>query len=234
MTPSFNELLAYPYTSTQHICEYLGFPLEQLKFYREEREDAWELEKSREMLDVIYFLFERILVQRDVEAVLFVDVDGVLYDETNNKKVKKQTKQEYPIDFSAGYNRDCVASKFFSQVAMRNVQILLSQVPNCALVLSSAWRTSRSQYELRKEIFAHWPWFANALISKTKDLKNRPKEIREWLTNHPNLKRYAIIDDNEHRGLSTFRERFIKISAESLFTKESDRDRVINALKSRP
>jgi hypothetical protein len=227
---AFRVALNSPQIITASVCEYLGSAMP------EEHTDSVQLQ------DTIYFLFEKSVVSQFVEAVLFVDVDGVLYDEKNNKKVAFALKAKHPSGYDI-YDRDCVASRYFSTIAMYNIQTVLDKIPGCALVLSSQWRVNRSQYQLRTEIFAHWPRFAEALISKTDDLEKvyqqtgstqkykcegRAIEIRRWLIDHPTIKRFVIIDDMDKK-LSSFGRRFIHIKA-CLFTL-LDVNNVIKAFK---
>lgn len=213
---AFSIALSSPQTITGVVCSYLKMPTKH--------KDVVQIQ------DAVYFLFERIVVHNHVKAVLFVDVDNVLYDEANNKKVLLATQKKHPITYD-GYDRDCVAATFFSGTAMQNIQTVLNKVPDLALVLSSQWRKNRSQYQLRNEIFAHWPWFTQVLLSKTDDIESEYSEtglkaiynkdgcaieIRRWLYDHPNIKRYAVIDDINN-GLSSFGHRFVQIYPPFLF-----------------
>jgi hypothetical protein len=194
--------------------------------------------------DAIYSVFEQVIVREYVRRVVFVDVDGVLLAHDHSTLIKKAAQLKYAGGKYDDFDRDCVATEFFSISAMSNLQTVLKTVSDCALVLSSNWRTSRSQYQLRTKIFARFPWFARALISKTEDLANeyaspekqenyrlypRRIEINVWLTKNPSVEHFAIIDDVD-KGLSLRGKRFVHVNPFLLLT-ANDTEKVIEALR---
>jgi hypothetical protein len=107
--------------------------------------------------------------------VLFLDIDGVL-----NSRRSQMAFGAYPHDFSNMQQFDLVAVSLIRR---------LCRVTDCSVVLSSDWRYSTT---------AHLA--ANALdlpiMGVTPQLKGtRGLEINAWLSEHPEVTRYAIVDD---------------------------------------
>lgn len=126
---------------------------------------------------------------RDGKAVLFLDVDGVL----NNESVFRDRRfGPCPID------HECV---------QRLQGVVLAT--GSQIVLSSAWRGGE---DLERKldasfVFVAWPKAVDGMWQEriqtrhvdgsTKRLDGkRGEEIAEWLSRHPEVERYAIVDDD--------------------------------------
>lgn len=109
--------------------------------------------------------------------VLFLDIDGVL-----NSRRSQMAFGGYPHDFSSA---DMAR---FDLVAVGLIR-RLCRVTGCSIVLSSDWRYYTT---------AHLA--ANALDLPIMDVTpqldaSRGCEINAWLNEHPEVERYAIVDD---------------------------------------
>jgi hypothetical protein len=102
--------------------------------------------------------------------VLFLDIDGVV----NNKRTKRNFEGFMPID---------PAMAALVQRIVRNT--------GCEIVLSSSWRlfqNGRDEIERKVCKFADITPILHA---------PRGYEIKVWLTLHPEIEHYAILDDAE-------------------------------------
>lgn len=116
---------------------------------------------------------------RGPEAVIFLDVDGVLHSLYGNEM-------------------------FTPSCCSLLVQIVRST--GASIVLSSAWRTQARSYDMVNQILRQLK--LASVIDKTKDLSAaarrivpREFEICEWLDRHPGVRRWIAIDDMDlHTG----------------------------------
>jgi hypothetical protein len=107
--------------------------------------------------------------------VLFLDIDGVL----NQSDTKTRLDGWVGID-------------------PRNVKILnrLVETINPVIILSSTWRYMTGLKKTEDHLIEMG--FVGKLSDATpgQDDKARGLEIQEWLDGHPDVKKFAIIDDN--------------------------------------
>jgi hypothetical protein len=102
--------------------------------------------------------------------VLFLDIDGVV----NNKRTKENFKSFTAID-----------------PAMAALVQRIVQNTGCEIVLSSSWRLfQNSRDELERKI---------CKFADITPILHAPRgyEIKVWLTLHPEIEHYAILDDAE-------------------------------------
>ncbi len=127
-----------------------------------------------------------------VTKILFLDIDGVL-----NSKRTSTAFDGYPHSFKD--------MEHFDHVAIALIRKLCVEV-DAAVVLSSDWRFTCSAHET-----------ANALdlpvIDKTPVLTTRGFEINAWLSEHPEVTHYAIVDDNDWM-LDSQKSRFVQTDEE--------------------
>lgn len=119
-----------------------------------------------------------------MEPVLFLDVDGVL----NHRGCFLPSRQGGPLDHDA----------------IKRLQRVVAET-HCRIVLSSTWRKLKIHVEHLRFSGgfpnAHEDWrtselpveFQNGLIVA---MHQRGEEIAEWLSRHPEVTRYAIVDDD--------------------------------------
>lgn len=99
--------------------------------------------------------------------VIFLDCDGVLNNATTNARAGKWIGLD--------------------PVLLARFKALLARV-DAKVVLSSTWRLIP---ELKAEVEAQIP-----IIDATPQVGSRGLDIRTWLAFHPEVERYAIIDDD--------------------------------------
>jgi Swiss Army Knife RNA repair-like protein len=161
------------------------------------------------------------------KKLLFLDIDGVLltnnwWEQDKRKKLakeifKKKHVCDKPLCFCA------VTSEFVNEAAvqcfdsecMRRLQFFI-QSQNCAIVLSSSWRTGMTLLQL-KELFQFWPFLSQNLIGKTGSLDlGRGPEIQDYLdATHADV--YIIVDDVKPRNMSVeMTKRWVKCELDML------------------
>lgn len=109
--------------------------------------------------------------------ILFLDIDGVL-----NSRRTSVAFNGYPHSF------DGTDMAKFDHVAIALIQQLCHET-DCSIVLSSDWRLTNTAHEA-----------ANALDLPIMDITpnlnvKRGLEINAWLSDHPEVTTYAIVDD---------------------------------------
>lgn len=111
--------------------------------------------------------------------VLFLDIDGVL-----NSRRTSVAFDGYPHSF------DDMAR--FDHVAIGLIRKLCKDT-DTAVVLSSDWRYTCTAYETANALDLPVIDITPVLPSSSK----RGFEINAWLSKHPEVKNYAIVDDND-------------------------------------
>ena len=129
--------------------------------------------------------------------VLFLDIDGVV----NNKRTKENFKGFMAID-----------------PAMAALVQRIVQNNGCEIVLSSSWRLfqlGRDEVERNVCKFADITPFLRAGTP-------RGYEIKAWLSRHPKVERYAILDDADSI-LPEHRANFFQTTWESGLTEDVEK-----------
>lgn len=119
--------------------------------------------------------------------ILFLDIDGVL---NSADWFRRRTK---PQQFSHDYELDILLMQLFDEIVEKT---------GCKVVLSSTWRLSSTYMtDLERQGLN-----TNAIIGRTPNMPRpsntsveyceRGKEVVAWLRDHPEVKRYAILDDD--------------------------------------
>jgi hypothetical protein len=129
------------------------------------------------------------LETRDVRnpVVLFLDIDGVLYNTPDQDGVFTKVKELFP-DATTYDNRKCsiAASYFFNKKALTNLDELINEIEKTGkvwIVISSAWREGegRTVDDLRTKFF-HIHNFSKYIIDKTPEnrekYRSRAEEIQ--------------------------------------------------------
>ena len=115
--------------------------------------------------------------------IIFLDVDGVL----NSMKFDRWL-QDHHMKQYYGY-------ELLDQNALLNLQDIVF-VTGADIVLSSSWRLSRSCCEeLRQQLLPYGLQFIDKTVSLPR--KDRGEEIKEWLSRHPEVDHFVILDDDE-------------------------------------
>ena len=106
--------------------------------------------------------------------ILFLDIDGVCNSE---ESMQKDPHQHFPID---------------KYMAFLVGKIQLDT--GCSVVLSSSWRHHDESVEhIHKRIVQT---IGKTPYSRTQERNLRGYEIQDWLDAHPEVERYAILDDD--------------------------------------
>jgi len=135
--------------------------------------------------------------------IIFLDIDGVLND--------APTIMEKDNDLPAEPHLSCLKQ--------------IVDATGAEIVLSSTWRLfPQSRNDVRNKLKTVGLQF----VDRTKELKDRDTEIREWLSRHPEVDSYVILDDETefspeltaHQVITTFYEgllqKHIKLAVEIL------------------
>lgn len=121
--------------------------------------------------------------------VLFLDIDGVCNCQDT---FTKDPKAYFPLDAYMCF--------LVGRIEMSTC---------CKVVLSSSWRHSEESVEhIKKRIVPIFDKTPRNPIDKTK----RGYEIQAWLDNHPEVTRYAILDDDDDDMLEEQMPNFFKTS----------------------
>lgn len=124
-------------------------------------------------------------MEQNSSRVLFLDVDGVLNNETWAQEV-------YAKEGVRVYREDRLEERAL---------LLLKEIidrTGAVIVVSSAWRRFPDAYEH----LAEWlEKYGMSIYDKTPILDTyRGQEIRSWLTQHLEVTHYAILDDLDDMG----------------------------------
>lgn len=133
--------------------------------------------------------------------VLFLDFDGVLNSHQSatfwhNKRDQSKWENEMYRDWP-GTLKEYIAQEF-CPIAMSNVEELIRRVPDLKIVVSSTWRLGET-VETLKKILHPSKIIGDAIIGVTPRFGGEPRgaEIQDWLTRHPEVTKFVIVDDND-------------------------------------
>lgn len=150
--------------------------------------------------------------------VLFLDIDGVL-----NSSRTLLAYGSYP------HGLDREQMQRFDAVAIKLVQ-RLCRLTQAKVVVSSSWRLGRKFEDF---LVFGLPIYGRTPIY-TED--HRGKEIAAWLSEHPEVSRYAIVDDSKSEILPEQKDWFVQTDPQNgfmyehywrlydLLTEEDDKD----------
>ncbi|NJO48190.1 MAG: hypothetical protein HC840_00580 [Leptolyngbyaceae cyanobacterium RM2_2_4] len=148
--------------------------------------------------------------------VIFLDFDGVINSHQSctfwhNKRDQSKWENEMYSSWQ-GTLFEYLAHEF-CPIALSNVEELFRRVPDLKIVVSSTWRLGNTVEDLQK-ILSGAPLVAAAVIDTTPAFRDGPRgnEIQDWLSRHPEVAEYAIIDDDSDM-LESQQERFVHTSS---------------------
>ena len=110
--------------------------------------------------------------------VVFLDIDGVLNDGVRIMETES--------DLPSKEHLDCLKA--------------IIDATDAKIVLSSTWRLFPVARNDVKNALRN---VGLEFIDKTKELKDRASEIKEWLSRHPEVEKFVILDDEEISGKFT-------------------------------
>lgn len=177
--------------------------------------------------------------------VIFLDIDGVLYNKPDQDAVYKKVAELYP-DAVKCYNNDIcseAAAHFFDKESLKNLDNLISEIEKTAqvsIVISSSWREGQSVERLKKALFGIHN-FSKYIIDKTPEKieekewvtyccskkhadkyswQCRAVEIQFWLKQNPKISNYVVIDDNDDHLSTNFGKKFVRTNYYTLLTRK--------------
>lgn len=138
--------------------------------------------------------------------VVFLDVDGVLNHENFLRVLDEQHRQ---LQHTRG-GKECDCYILENQIDKASIARLnrLLEATGAKVVISSSWRKLLDPPELERVLVKHG--FAGEIIGETPDGPNDPvftaggimidrihrgHEIAHWLSQHPEVERFVILDD---------------------------------------
>ncbi len=145
--------------------------------------------------------------------VIFLDIDGVL----NSAQSAHMYHVEW-IEAGKPIGRQALREDEICPIAISNLRYVLEKCPEVHIVVSSTWRLGRSVEEL-KDLLFKWGIAKERVVGRTPALyvphgerhapndiwpegfqptRELPRglEIQDWLDKHPEVTKFAIIDDD--------------------------------------
>ncbi len=125
--------------------------------------------------------------------VLFLDIDGVL----NSAKWYGNRPHRFLKDNPEESDWECE----FDPSAVATLKKLMHDVSDLQIVISSTWRLNYELDEFKRRFSKMLSIEPGRVIDKTPRLGTiRGLEIQDWLTRNPQVKKFAIIDDDSDMG----------------------------------
>jgi hypothetical protein len=116
--------------------------------------------------------------------IIFLDLDGVL----------NIISESYITSFF----RPDGTIRYFEPHLIERLHYIIERVPDLKIVISSSWRSDMKDLkeQLEKDGFKYW----RRVIGKTPELNGykRGDEILKWLEEHPEVKHYRVLEDEEN------------------------------------
>ena len=111
--------------------------------------------------------------------IIFLDIDGVL------------NSIEYVTETYNALKRTLKREEMFDPVCMKNLKQIVDKT-DAKIVITSSWKIG--DMELLHEVFSK---YGINIFDKTKHYGDRRgKEIRDWMAEHQEAKKFIIIDDD--------------------------------------
>lgn len=123
--------------------------------------------------------------------VLFLDFDGVLNSAASFGYEERRREKNPELKLGPVNETLC-------NVCTSNFQVILEHFPQLKVVISSSWRTLFT-LDWLKDKLASYGIDSSRVIDKTpgSDWTFRGCEINEWLSKHPEVTTFVVLDDNE-------------------------------------
>ena len=132
--------------------------------------------------------------------IIFLDVDGVLNSAKFDRWLQDHHMKQY-----YGY-------ELLDQNALLNLQDIVF-VTGADIVLSSSWRLSRSCSErLRQQLLPYGLQFIDKTVCLHQE--DRGEEIKEWLSRHPEVDHFVILDEKKKFKDDSLKNNFVKTTFE--------------------
>ena len=132
--------------------------------------------------------------------IIFLDVDGVLNSEEFARWLWDNHEKKY-----RGY-------EMLDQKAILNLQDIVF-ITGAEIVLSSSWRISTTRTkQLKEQLLPYGLTIIDRTISDARS--NRGEEIKEWLSRHPEVDHFVILDDDDEFEDDSLKNNFVKTTFE--------------------
>lgn len=133
--------------------------------------------------------------------IIFLDVDGVLNSAKFDRWLQDHHMKQY-----YGY-------ELLDQNAILNLQDIVF-VTGANIVLSSSWRLSNSCSErLRQQLLPYGLQFIDKTVCLRQE--DRGEEIKEWLSRHPEVSYFVILDDDDDFKDEELKKHFVQTTFDS-------------------
>ena len=146
--------------------------------------------------------------------VIFLDIDGVLTSRDSDSFIFECDSEKYKLN---DYCLECL-------------KYILDNVENCKIVLSTSWRNYPDNHimintygEVYKSLIPQLKLlFDDYIVGKAphSSRNNKYTDISDYLSEHPEVVDFVVLDDDPTQGLQGFGEQFFKISMYSGLTLE--------------
>lgn len=132
--------------------------------------------------------------------IIFLDVDGVLNSEEFARWLWDNHEKKY-----RGY-------EMLDQKAILNLQDIVF-ITGAEIVLSSSWRISTTRTkQLKEQLLPYGLTIIDRTISDARG--DRGEEIKEWLSRHPEVNHFVILDDEDEFKDDSLKNNFVKTTFE--------------------
>ena len=142
--------------------------------------------------------------EKSERRVIFLDIDGVLQPGENQKRfqhdmdaLKKELAKKYNEPAYLDLDKYDVAAVYYDwdRAAVSQLKHLMDET-NAEIVLSSDWRHSKNLEQMKLLFRIHdLDGYLKELLPGTKDFSDKPDDVPVYLSNHPDLYYYCVIDD---------------------------------------
>lgn len=126
-----------------------------------------------------------------------MDINGVLFNNPINDLVQNRAVKLFPHDKEITYQMcDIAAFTIFNKIALDNLNHILDYYPDMKIVLCTAWRT-KGDVSFLRELFRE-NYFSGRILDKIDNKINKGSGVTKWLSEHPDVIKYVILDDYEY------------------------------------
>jgi hypothetical protein len=175
---------------------------------------------------------------RRVEAI-FLDVDGVLYDNGRplEPEVLDKYSSEHPL-LSESQVHDYARVELFGKDAVANLERLVFAKDNRVVVLCSAWRIRKTPAQLKK-LFSRYR-FSERVVGRTPSLRDdtaaaygrylrttnfktskRAYEVKCWLARSEYfVESFVVLDDSDDGHSETYPSNYVRVNPDELLSEE--------------
>ena len=142
--------------------------------------------------------------ERSERRVIFLDIDGVLQPGVNESRfkhdmdaLKEELARKYHEPAYLELDKYDVAAVYYDwdAEAVSRLKHLIEET-KAEIVLSSDWRHSKNLEQMKLLFRIHdLDGYLTELLPGTKEFSDKPEDLPVYLSNHPDLYYYCVIDD---------------------------------------